>query len=94
MQGAEGSSHQFAVATILVQRQQRRFQFDEDLASFFLKGLLVLINHALFENTHVAGLLRIPLFCIHGRRKLLQACIRRGCQNLLRQPSCKGESPA
>ena len=32
------------VARVLVERQKGRFQFDEDFASFFLEGLLVLVE--------------------------------------------------
>jgi hypothetical protein len=48
VQSAEGSSHKFVVAPIVVKRQERGLQFDEDLASFFQERLLEFVDRRLF----------------------------------------------
>src|ERR1039458_5581371 len=45
MEGAEGPAHHFAVAAILVDLKQRRFQFHQKLAGFFPERLFVFVDH-------------------------------------------------
>ena len=64
VEGAECPAHYFTVAPILVQLQQRGFQFHQQFAGFFLESQLVFVNHrirALIPVVRVQGeLIRLP----------------------------------
>ena len=45
MESPEGPPDDFAVVAVLIQLEERRFQFDEQLAGLFLESLLILVNH-------------------------------------------------
>jgi hypothetical protein len=44
MQGAKGSSHKVAILGILVEREQRRLQFDQDFARLLKESLLEFVD--------------------------------------------------